>query len=153
MHARLYQPTDVEAVVAIFRSNIAKYFTPEEESGLRNFLWDERGEHYYVFEIEGEIVGAGGIALNENETVSLCWGMVLSDRIGTGLGKQMTQFRIDLAAEKYPGVPITISTSQHTEGFYNRFGFRTVEHIKDGFGSGIDNCKMRLDFMEGERKR
>lgn len=147
MKARPYEPTDIDAVIAIFRSNIPKYFTPDEETGLRNFLNDERGEDYYVFEIDGKIVGAGGIAYNDlaNPTVSLCWGMVNNGHIGTGLGKQMTQFRVDLAAEKYPGLPLTISTSQHTEGFYNRFGFRTTEHIKDGFGLGIDNCKMRLE--------
>lgn len=148
MRTRPYTQDDTEAVIAIFRSNIPKYFTPEEEPGLRNFLDDERGEHYCVFEVDGEIVGAGGIALNEDDTVSLCWGMVSNDRIGTGLGKQMTQFRIDLADEKFPGLPLVISTSQHTEGFYECFGFRTTELIKDGFGPGIDNCKMRLEsFM------
>lgn len=147
MKFRHYRSTDLNALIAIFRSNIPKYFTPEEEPGLRNFLDDERGEHYYVFEIDGDIVGAGGIALNvlEEPTVSLCWGMVSNDRIGTGLGKQMTQFRIDLADAKFPGLPLVISTSQHTEGFYERFGFRTTELIKDGFGPGIDNCKMRRD--------
>ena len=145
IETRKYTPADLEKVIAVFRSNIPKYFKPDEEAGLRNFLNNEPGEDYYVFETDREIVGAGGIALNENETVSLCWGMLRNDLIGIGLGKQMTQFRIDLAAEKYPGLPLAISTSQHTEGFYKRFGFRTTEHVKDGFGPGIDNCKMRLD--------
>lgn len=153
MNARLYQTSDLEAVVAILRSNIPKYFTPEEEPGLHDCLRDY-SEHYYVFEVDGDVVGAGGIAYNvlADPTVSLCWGMVRNDHIGTGLGKQMTQFRIDLAAEKYPGIPLTIATSQHTEGFYSRFGFRTTEHVKDGFGPGIDNCKMRLDLSPASHR-
>lgn len=145
MEIRRYTPADLESVAAIFRSNIPKYFTPDEEPGLLNFLDNERGDDYYVFMVDGEIVGSGGIALNEDGTVSLCWGMLRNELIGTGLGKQITRSRIDLAAEKYPGLPVTISTSQHTEGFYKRFGFYTVGRVKDGFGPGIDNCKMRLE--------
>lgn len=136
---------DLNAVVAIFRSNIPKYFGPGEEQGLHDFLRDTRAEDYYVVEVDGEIVGSGGIALNDDKTVSLCWGMIRRDHLGTGLGKELTRFRIDLSAEKYRGMAMVISTSQHTEGFYKKFGFRTVEHTPDGFGPGIDICRMRLD--------
>ena len=145
---RPYKSTDLDAVVAIFRSNIPKYFGPSEEAGLHDFLRDYSND-YYVVEIDGEVVGAGGIALNDDadpQTVSLCWGMVRADHLGTGLGKTLTAFRIGLASEKFPGVPMTIGTSQHTEGFYQKFGFRTVEHTPDGFGPGIDICKMRREF-------
>ena len=143
---RSYDPADLDAVVAIFRSNIPKYFGPEEEPGLRNFLQDERGEDFFMLEIEGDPVGCGGIALNGDETVSLCWGMIREDHLGAGLGKALTEFRIALSADKFPGVPMVISTSQHTEGFYEKFGFRLIEHTPDGYGPGIDICKMRLDF-------
>lgn len=146
MEIRKYTPADLENVVAIFRSNIPKYFTPGEETGLRNFLHDERGDDYYVFLIDGEIVGSGGIALNEDETVSLCWGMIRKNHLGTGLGRKITEFRIEKAREQFPGLPLVTSTSQHTSGFYEKFGFHTVERISDGFGPGLDNCKMRLDF-------
>lgn len=148
MNIRKYASNDLEAVVAIFRSNIPKYFGPSEEPGLHDFLRDH-SDDYYVLEVDGEIVGAGGIALNDLDppTVSLCWGMVREDHLGTGLGKALTKFRIALSRGKYPDVPITIGTSQHTEGFYHKLGFLTVEHTRDGFGPGIDECKMRLDTL------
>ena len=147
MEIRAYRNEDLEAVVAIFRSNIPKYFTPAEEAGLYEFL-DGYSEDYYVVEVGGEVVGAGGIALNELEspTVSLCWGMVHRDHLGTGLGRNLTEFRIKYSREKYGDVPLTIGTSQHTQGFYERFGFRLTEYEKDGYGPGIDTCKMRLEF-------
>lgn len=145
MNIRIYRPPDIDAVIAIFRSNIPKYFGTGEEPGLRDFLRDSRAEDYYVVEVNGEVVGCGGIALNDDATVSLCWGMVREDHLGTGLGKALTQFRINMAAEKFPGLPLVISTSQHTEGFYNKFGFVTFEHTPNGFGPGIDICKMRFD--------
>ena len=63
MKIRRYEPYDLAAVVAIFRSNIPKYFTPEEEPGLYDFI-NDRLEDYYVVEVGEEVVGAGGIALN-----------------------------------------------------------------------------------------
>ena len=145
MNVRLYRSEDLDSVIHIFRSNIPKYFGPDEEPGLRNFLSDERCGDYYVAEIEGKVVGAGGIALNDDNTVSLCWGMLRSDHIGKGLGREFTEFRIDKSREKFGSLPLVISTSQHTQGFYEKLGFRLVTHQPHGFGPGIDICKMRLD--------
>jgi predicted GNAT family N-acyltransferase len=143
---RPYSQADQEAVIAIFRSNIPKYFTSGEEQGLVNFLSDDVRD-YYVIEINGEVVGAGGIGLNEQEplTVSLCWGMVRQDHLGTGLGKALTQMRINIARERFDGAPLSISTSQHTQGFYEKFGFELTRHEVDGFSPGIDICEMRLE--------
>jgi predicted GNAT family N-acyltransferase len=151
MKIRDYNAADLESVVAVFRSNIPKYFGPGEEQGLRDFLANENyTEDYVVGELDGEIVGCGGIGLNEDETVSLCWGMVRKDHLGTGLGKQLTEFRIRKATEKFPGRPLVTSTSQHTEGFYKKVGFQTLEHTPNGFGPGIDICKMRREAEAAE---
>ena len=110
---RQYSAADLEAVLAIFRSNIPKYFSPGEEQGLRDFLSDSVCD-YYVIELDGEVIGAGGIGLNEYQppTVSLCWGMIREDYLGRGLGKVLTEFRIDLARERYREAALVISTSQ-----------------------------------------
>lgn len=144
MQVRPFSPNDLKAVVAVFRSNIPKYFGPSEEPGLVDFL-AERPEHYYVVEVDGEVVGAGGIGLNNDDTVSLCWGMVHERHLGTGLGKLLTEYRIQRSREVFGDKPMVTSTSQHTEGFYKKFGFVTFEHTPDGFGPGIDICKMRLE--------
>jgi N-acetylglutamate synthase-like GNAT family acetyltransferase len=135
------QPADIEKVVAPLRSNIPKYFVPAEEQELRDYL-AEHPEHYYILESQGETVGAGGVALSGDGSVGLCWGMVPNDVIGTGLGRRLTFFRMEKAREKWGDRPFIISTSQHTEGFYRKLGFETIEHIRDGFRPGIDTCKM-----------
>ena len=140
---REYRPSDLEGVVRVFRSNIPKYFGPEEESGLRSYL-GEFPYDYFVVGIGDQIVGSGGFALNSDEdTVSLCWGMIRSDHLGTGLGKKLTEYRIVRIRERFPDKPIVISTSQHTQGFYEKFGFVLTRHQPDGFGPGIDICEMR----------
>ena len=144
MSIRPYTPDDLGAVVAIFRSNIPKYFGPGEESDLREFLAEERDE-YFLIETEGEIVGSDGIALNLNDTVSLCWGMIRSDHHGTGKGRELTEFRLAMAKEQFGDLPVVIDTSQHTQGFYGKFGFQITERRPNGFGPGLDICKMRLE--------
>jgi predicted GNAT family N-acyltransferase len=143
---RTYISADLEKVIAIFRSNIPKYFGPEEEAGLRDFL-AAFADDYFVCELDGKVIGSGGFALNDGEdkTVSLCWGMIRSDHLGNGLGRELTEFRIDAARDRYGDLPLVISTSQHTQGFYEKFGFRLTEHVSGGFGPGIDICKMRLE--------
>jgi GNAT superfamily N-acetyltransferase len=145
MNFRHFESRDLDDVIDIFRSNIPKYFGPGEETGLRDFL-AEFPDDYFVAELDGEVIGAGGIALNDNNTVSLCWGMVRADHLGKGRGQQLTEFRIERAREKHGGLPLFISTSQLTRGFYERFGFRITKHVPDGFGPGIDICEMLLEF-------
>ncbi len=142
---RRYESRDLEDVVEAFRSNIPKYFVPSEEAELRDFLDEGANDYdeYYVAEIDGEIIGAGGVALNKDQTVSLCWGMIRADHLGTGKGLELTRFRIQKAHEKYGPLPIVISTSQHTRGFYEKLGFILTKHVPDGFGTGIDICEMR----------
>lgn len=124
---RNYCSDDLDAVIEIFRSNIPKYFVPAEETGLREFL-SSRVENYYVLRSGGQIVAAGGIALNDDDTVSLCWGMVHNGHLGTGLGKALTDYRIARSREIFGGKAMVTSTSQHTEGFYRKYGFVTIEH-------------------------
>jgi predicted GNAT family N-acyltransferase len=144
MNIRSYTTTDLGNVIDAFRSNIPKYFVPAEEAELREFLGGSP-EHYYVIDRDGEVVAAGGIGFNSDDTISLCWGMVHNGLLGTGLGKMLTEFRIKLARDVYGDRPIVISTSQHTAGFYAKFGLVTIEHTPDGFGPGIDICKMRRE--------
>jgi predicted GNAT family N-acyltransferase len=141
MKIRPYTSEDLDDVVKLFRSNLGKYFVEAEEQELRGFL-AEYSEDYYVVEIIDEIVAAGGIALNPDQTISLCWAMVRNDLIGTGLGRALTLFRMQKARKKWGDRPLVTSTSQHTEGFYKKLGFATVEHVPNGFGPGIDVCKM-----------
>lgn len=142
MNIRPYNSFDLENVIAVFRSNIPRYFGPDEEDDLRGYLEEHPGD-YFVAEIDGKVVGSGGFALNNDQTVSLCWGMIRKEHLGTGLGKKLTQYRIDAAREKHGDRPIVISTSQLTRGFYEKFGLRVTKHVPDGFGPGIDICEMR----------
>lgn len=143
MNIRHFETSDLDDVLLILRSNIPKYFVHEEVAELKEFL-EKNSADYYVIKLTDRIVAAGGIALNSDQTVSLCWGMVHNDRIGNGLGRALTDHRIEKARERFGILPLVIVTSQHTEGFYKKYGFVRVEHTANGFGPGIDSCRMVL---------
>lgn len=122
-----------------------KYFLDHELPQFIKFL-DAPGQ-YFVQELNGELIGCGGYYLNKDNTVSLCWGMVHHHHHGTGMGKALLEFRLQKIALEYPNKIIVNVTSQYTTGFFERYGFKTVSIKKDGFGPGLDECKMVKEII------
>lgn len=138
-----YSEKHLPEVISIFRSNIPKYFFEFEEKDLIEDI-PQFHHTFYVMLLGEKIVGAGGYDLNEDDTVSLCWGMVHNDHLKQNLGKLLLEFRLNEIEKTYPGKTVVNVTSQHTTGFFEKYGFKIVSVTKDGFGPGLDNCKMEL---------
>lgn len=142
-HIRPYTPAARPACLAIFRSNLPKYFAPEELPLFAAWLDKPGLTDYYVLEVEGRVVGCGGFyALPEQRQANLAWGMIHSDHHGQGYGSLLTGYRLELMRERYPGYALMLSTSQHTFGFYEKQGYEVREVIPDGFGEGLDKYIM-----------
>ncbi|MCQ9641500.1 GNAT family N-acetyltransferase [Chryseobacterium sp. WG14] len=58
--------------------------------------------------------------MQKNNETGLSWGMVHADYHGQGIGKLLTQFRLDLLKNMYPDKSLRIETSQHTAEFYKK---------------------------------
>lgn len=142
---RTYESADHAALRDIFFSNVPQYFGEQEWPDFDAFLRDDLNQDclYFVLLKDGVLAGAGGIALNGNGTVSLCWGMVQADLHRTGLGKALLEYRLDLAEKTWPGHPVKVSTSQHAYGFFEKYGFTTLR-IEPGFWfEGMDLYDMQ----------
>ena len=143
VHIRAYTPSDRPACLAIFRSNLPKYFAPEELPLFISWLDKPGLTDYYVQEADGEVVGCGGFyVLPKQKQAILAWGMVHSALHGQGYGRRLTIYRLNRMQERYPGYTLCLSTSQHTFGFYEKQGYAVREVIKDGFGEGLDKYIM-----------
>lgn len=66
---RAYQPGDMEACVAVLRSNVPLHFPASDEAEFRAFFADLPGPYFVVAAGDGAVVACGGIAL---EDVSDC---------------------------------------------------------------------------------
>lgn len=143
---RDYSPRDREACLAVFDSNVPNFFVPRERAEFAAFLDDLPGP-YFVFENEDGVVAAGGYAVNPaSATADLCWDMVRGDLHGSGFGRRLVRARLERIRHEGSIRTVTLCTSQHTRGFYERLGFVTSKFEPDGFFPGLDRYDMSLDL-------
>ena len=145
---RPFDVTDRGACLAIFDSNVPAFFDPEERLGYERFL-EERADScgYLVIERDAKLVGCGGVVVEaDRETASLCWGMVENGSHRSGLGRVLTNARLQAVKQQFGVTRVILNTSQHTVNFYRRFGFQTTDIVRNGYGPGLDRCNMALTF-------
>lgn len=145
VRTRPYRATDRAACLALFDSNLPLYFAPSERAEFAGFLdgVDDASRVYLVLTRGSQLVACGGLGIDiRRRHASLDWGMVLHACHGQGLGTRLTQIRIR-AARKRAGIDrLTLQTSQHTSGFYQKLGFVVTAVRPDGFAPGLDQVDM-----------
>lgn len=149
---RRYQSSDMQACLHIFDGNTPRFFSLVEREDFKNFLvndavvWD-----YLVIEDNGSIVACGGHNVDKDaKSASFCWGMVANNLHSTGLGKMLTIARLETASALGSVTSVRLDTSQHTQGFYARFGFVPERIIPDGYGPGLDRWEMTLSLEKSD---
>ncbi len=143
MNLRLYRPADASACLSIFDSNVPTYFAPEERSDFERFLQEQAMDcAFQVIERDGSIVACGGLSRRGDGSAGFCWGMVQRALHRHGLGRELAVVRLQQAGRDASIARITLSTSQHTQGFYAGLGFQVTRVVPDGHGAGIDAVEM-----------
>ena len=145
--SRPYALGDLAACLRIFDSNVPTYFASEERAEFREYLEgvNATSQPYLVLVREASVVAGGGLYVEPGgHQARLSWGMVDRAFHGRGLGTILTEARLSLA-RTIPGVAeVGLETSQHTHGFYEKFGFIVTKVTPDGFGPGLDQWDMTL---------
>lgn len=140
---RSYQNTDRQSIIDLFLLNTPTYFSEEEEVDLHRYL-DEEIDEYFVVQIDGEIVGCGGINFSDNQSKGvISWDILHPDFQGKGIGSQLLQFRIERIIKHHHIPKIIVRTSQHVYRFYEKNGFELKEATPDYWAPGFD-----LYYME-----
>jgi len=143
----VYKAKHKSACLAIFKTNMPKYFLLEEFHDFDKWL-DEKGLNgrYFVCLQNGQLVACGGYFYdNEREKAGLSWGMVDANLHRMGIGTQLTTFRVQKMIAEFPNETYMIDTSQHTAPFYQKMGFVTKEITPNGFGEGLDQYYMEIE--------
>lgn len=141
-----YEPAFRDALTRVFKSNQPDYFLDQELPEFHKFLDDPHlTEHYDVIFYNDEIIGCGGIVLNENQTVSMCWGMVHAHFHKKGFGKFLLEHRLKKCHELFPGKTVIIRTTQHTWKFFEKYKFRLLFTKEDYWGPGMHLYHMERD--------
>lgn len=147
MRIREYTPADREGCLAIFDSNVPEFFVPAERADFTEFIDTLPGPYFVVEDETGALVGCAGYALEPGTTrADLCWGMVLRQRHGTGLGRLLLHERLARIRADARVDVVALDTSQHTRSFYEQVGFVTERVTPDGYAPGLDRWDMRLQL-------
>jgi N-acetylglutamate synthase-like GNAT family acetyltransferase len=141
---RDYLLADRDGCLDVFDSNVPEFFSESEREGFSHFLDRLPGRYGVIVDATGRIVGCGGIADSRSDPngIDLTWGMVHGSLHRKGIGRLLTRERLAWA-EQIPTINVVyLNTSHITEGFYETFGFRTVQRIPNGYRDGLDRCDM-----------
>jgi ribosomal protein S18 acetylase RimI-like enzyme len=152
MTIRPYSAADKENVLHLLRLNTPRYFAPSEEGDLVHYL-DHHAQHYFVVESEGTLLGCGGFNFSDDHTVGkISWDIFHPDHQGKGLGSALTRYRIEKLKEYDSVRIISVRTSQVAYQFYEKFGFRLQEVVKDYWAEGFDLYRMEFPVERGPRQ-
>lgn len=153
MLLRPYLAQDRLLCTELFHGNCPKFFDSSEFAGFESWLNGQdkgqpahpnsAGDHYYVLTIEDRVIACGGFYLiKDQSTANMAWGMVHYDFHRQGIGRRLTEHRINQVLQLYPNHSIILDTSQHTFPFYERLGFSVTKITKDAYALGLDRYDM-----------
>ncbi|GAB3810666.1 GNAT family N-acetyltransferase [Pontibacter rugosus] len=141
---RPYTKEDREELLHLLRLNTPLYFAVAEEEDFQEYL-DQHLEIYYVVEEKGAIVASGGINyFAEDKLARLSWDVVHPDYQGKGVGRVLTQYRIEQIKQAPAIATVVVRTTQLVYRFYEKMGFELEEVKKDFWAEGFDLYLMAL---------
>lgn len=147
---RNYHPDDQSTLLNLIDLNTPKYFAPEEKSGLVTYL-DQQLEDYFVVEVDSKIVGCGGINYDNDGSVGIIsWDIIHPEYQGKGIGKRLLEHRLKIMKSMPKIRKIIVRTSQLTDKFYEKSGFKLIEVKKDYWAKGFDLYHMEIELEEKE---
>ena len=141
---RKYTDKDKPKVIQLLRKNTPAYFDISEEEDFENYLENEI-EDYYVIEENAEIIGAGGINyFTQQKLARISWDIIDPKHQGNGIGKKLTQYRINYLNNNPKIEFIIVRTTQLTFQFYEKMGFELDKTKKDFWAKGFDLYQMKM---------
>ena len=141
---RPYIPDYKDSCINIFVSNTPNYFGVHELDDFRKFL-DTLPCPYYVVTRNDEVLACGGYGVDQQKnTVVLAWGMARADLHKQGLGTFLLAERLKQIYQDFGETVVEIDTSQHSKGFFERFGFEVGIITENYYAPGLHRVDMQL---------
>lgn len=143
---RPYRSDDYDACVALFDSNVPKFFALHERVEFMEFLQALPCPYFMLIDEAGAVLACGGIG-EWNGVGGLAWGMVAREQHKHGLGLRLLQERLAWFRVNYPHVhEVRMDTSQYSVGFFERQGFRAQKIVMHGFAPNLHQYYLSLHW-------
>lgn len=144
MRIREFRSDDVDGCLDVFDSNTPTYFRPHERADFERFLAELPGPYLVVESHSGRILACGGYARDSASTAVLTYGMVHADSQHQHIGTRLLEERLNGVRACRNVSAVIINTTQLTEGFFARFGFRTESIALNHYAPGLHGVRMVL---------
>jgi ribosomal protein S18 acetylase RimI-like enzyme len=142
---RPYELSDTSALLAIIDLHTPTFFAPSEKEEFVKYL-EKEIEDYFVIEINGKVIGAGGINyFADDKKARISWDMIHPDFQGQGLGAKLLKHRIEIIKRNPEIKKIIVRTSQLVFSFYQKNGFALKSIEKDFWDQGFDLYLMEYE--------
>lgn len=151
---RKYEPSDRNACMEIFKTNVPDYFTLEEVDEFERFLTKledpavTNNPPYYVMELDKTLIGCGGFGekdgIDGTASITFVWGMVARAYHKKGYGEQLLRFRLQEIPLHFPNKKIILDTTQFSYAFFEKYGFKTIKITENSYGKGMHRYDMVL---------
>lgn len=106
---------------------------------------DNHAHDFYVCKDGDQVVGCGGHNFDGENTGVLSWYMTDANYMGKGVGAMLVQYNLDMLREHQHIKRIRVRTSQLTDKFYEKFGFKLMFTKDDYWGKGLHLYQMEMD--------
>lgn len=141
---RKYTAKDKTATMGLLRLNTPAYFDVSEERAFESYL-DNEIEEYFVYEENAKLIGAGGINYFVEEKIArISWDMIDPSYQGKGIGRKLTQYRINHLKNAQDVEWIIVRTSQLVYKFYEKMGFHLDKIVKDYWAKNYHLYQMKM---------
>jgi len=146
---RAYRSTDKNECMEAFKTNVPKFFSDQEVFDFADFL--ERIEKgiddipFYVLSYNQKVIGCGGYAKDQNNAIfTLAWGLIHNDFHKKGFGEKLLSYRLEEIKRLYKNSSVIIDTTQHSAGFFEKYGFVTTKETENYYALGMHRIDMEL---------
>lgn len=148
MKIRPYIETDKNELIRLIEWNVPLYFALEEVEEYKRYL-EEEIDQYFVVEVEGRLVGAGGINVIAKEKEGrISWDVVAPALQGKGIGRALLLYRLEILQKMQDIDRIRVRTSQVVYPFYEKYGFVTKQIVENFWAAGLDLYDMDYEPLK-----
>lgn len=143
-----YQSAHFDACMALFEQNCPSHFAVNERQDFAEFL-QQCPADYYVLIRQQQVVACFGFTVHPHDRHGqINWIMAAKSTHGSGIGRQMMQYAINLAKQAQIDI-VDIAASHLSAPFFARFGAEALNYIEHGWGQDMHRIDMQLHISSG----
>ena len=142
-----YADKYLSGLIQVFESNVPKYFAQHEQADFLEYLGNNKATYFVAIRNDVVIGGGGYHFINQNKG-RLSWDFIAPAYQKNGYGSELIEFCLHQLYVQPKLEIVEVWTSQHSQGFYKKLGFKKIESRMDYWSQGLHLVVMYMGLSE-----